>query len=341
MYDYAIFMGRFQPFHVGHKRVLQFANQQARRTIVLVGSSNLHPSPKNPWTFEERQQFIKSTCNESGDRIPLIRPINDIPYNDTAWQTQVREVIRGIVDAGDIKDPKIALVGFKKDASSYYLDMFKEWDFINVPQQYGTFNATDIRNQYFQDTPITSEFLARGVRDSLREFAFTDKFRWLLDEQKYLIKYRQEWGTGPFNTADAVVVQNGRILLVTRGHPPFKGSLALPGGFINPNERIIDSAVRELREETRIADDKGELPHGVLKSFIRDTALFDDPDRSARGRIITNAYLFQLPDNKKFYVTGDDDAADAQWYSLDQLDPRHFMEDHWFIIQQMTGINWK
>jgi bifunctional NMN adenylyltransferase/nudix hydrolase len=348
MYDYAVYIGRFQPFHIGHKRVLQFANEHARKTIILVGSSNMHRSPKNPWSFEERKRFILDTAHESNMRLPLVQPINDVPYNDTAWLTQVREVVRKTIEldsygkpAANPNGPKIVLVGFKKDDSSFYLDLFKDWDFVNVPHQYGTFNATDIRNQFFQDTPVTSEFLAMDVRRSLREFAFTDTFKWLLDEQKYLIKYREQWGPGPFNTADAVVVQSGRVLLVTRKNPPYKGALALPGGFINPKERIIDSAVRELREETRISDDRGELPAGVLKSWIRGSQLFDDPERSARGRIITNAYLFQLPEHKQYSVRGDDDAAAAGWYSLDNLNPRDFMEDHWFILQQMTGITWK
>lgn len=337
MYDYAVYIGRFQPFHIGHKRALQFANQQARNTIMLVGSANMHRSPKNPWTFEERKKFIELTVAETGERKPVILPINDIPYNDTAWLTQVRTVVNSVVPEGS----KVVLVGFKKDKSSFYLDLFKGWDFIAVPAQYGTFNATDIRKHYFQDAPVTSEFLAMDVRRSLREFALTEEFKWLLDEQKFLDEYCKKWGPGPFHTADAVVVQSGRILLVTRKFPPYRGSFALPGGFINIKERVIDSAVRELTEETRISDDRGQIPNGVLKSYIRSSALFDDPDRSARGRIITNAYLFQLPDNKQFYVAGDDDAASADWHSLDSLDPRSFMEDHWFIIQQMTGVTWK
>lgn len=337
MYDYAVYIGRFQPFHIGHKRVLQFANQQARKTIMLVGSSNMHRSPKNPWTFEERKKFIEMTVAESGDRKPIILPINDIPYNDTAWLTQVRGIVHQAIPEGS----KVVLVGFKKDESSFYLDLFKGWDYVPVHSQFGTLNATDIRNLYFKETPITSEFLAMDVRRWLREFALTDTFRWLLNEQQFLVDYRKKWGPGPFNTADCVVVQSGRILLVTRKHPPYRGALALPGGFINASERIIDSAVRELSEETQIGDDRGEIPRGVLKSYIRKSALFDDPARSERGRIITNAFLLQLPDNKQFYVKGDDDAEAAGWYPLDSLDPRQFMEDHWFIIQELTGVTWK
>jgi bifunctional NMN adenylyltransferase/nudix hydrolase len=110
-------------------------------------------------------------------------------------------------------------------------------------------------------------------------------------------------GRGPFVTADAVVVQSGHILLVERGRAPGKGLLALPGGFVNPEERIRDAAIRELREETSISDGKGQIPPAMLASFIEDarTRVFDAPNRSLRGRIITHAFLFRLPERRKLF----------------------------------------
>lgn len=345
MHDYAVYIGRFQPFHVGHKSVMKYALQMARKVIILVGSSNLHRSPKNPFTFEERKKFIEynaAECDATG-RVTIL-PLNDVPYNDTAWQTQVRTLVGGV--AGN--DAKIAIVGFDKDPSTYYLRMFPEWDSINVLHQYGTFNATGVRKQFFQQTPVTSEFLAVPVRKALREFVFTNEFKWLLNEAEFLERYHADWGQGPFVTADAVATQSGHILLVNRKRPPFAGSLALPGGFLNRpgdkngSERIIDASVRELKEETRISDAHGEIPAGKLKSFITGQDYFDEAERDPRGRIITHAFRYEFPDSKeRFKVRGDDDAEKAQWYSLSDLDPRDFMADHWFIIQKMTGISWK
>ena len=94
-----------------------------------------------------------------------------------------------------------------------------------------------------------------------------------------------------------MVVQSGHILLVERGRMPGKGLLALPGGFVDASERIRDAAIRELREETGIADTKGSIPPAMLASFIEDsrTRIFDAPSRSLRGRIVTHAFLFRLP----------------------------------------------
>jgi bifunctional NMN adenylyltransferase/nudix hydrolase len=337
-YDYAVVIGRFQPFHVGHERVLKLARQKAQRLIVIIGSTGRHVSPKNPFTFEDRCAMItRATREDAGPfNSDVYLGAHDHPYNDTAWATEVRDLVRGAVPTGS----SVCLVGFRKDASSYYQSMFHEWDYYELPNQYGTFNATDIRKQYFQDSPIISEFLHPKVRDWLKDFAFTDQFKWLVDETKYLVEYREQWGNGPFVTVDAVCIQSGHILLVTRRDPPYKGALAIPGGFLNSKERILDACLRELREETHVSDSKGEIPPAMLKSFITENKVYDAPERSERGRVITHAFKFEFPNRAGglYKVRGDDDAEKAQWYSLSELLPDMFMDDHADIIQDLTGV---
>jgi bifunctional NMN adenylyltransferase/nudix hydrolase len=137
------------------------------------------------------------------------------------------------------------------------------------------------------------------------------------------------------------VIQSGHVLLVRRGGQPGKGLLALPGGFLDPEELLRDAAVRELVEETQIADGNGPIPYAMLASFIEDrtTRVFDAPDRSIRGRAITHAFLFRCPDRPRlFRVEGGDDATSAAWYRVDEVDPCELHEDHWFILKEMTSM---
>ena len=168
----------------------------------------------------------------------------------------------------------------------------------------------------------------------------TDAFKRICAEHKWVKDYKTAWSTAPFEptfvTVDNVVVQSGHVLLVERGGHPGKGLLALPGGFVDTGETLLDSAIRELREETRLADQHGPFPMGKLKGFLAGQGVFDDPRRSVRGYTLTHAFLFRLPPAKNLMkVMGGDDAVRADWYPIGTLDPRDVFEDHYFIINKM------
>lgn len=350
--DFGVFIGRFQPLHLGHEHTIRHALDRVRRLIILVGSANGARTPRNPFTYEERVAMIRSAfAYEVAEGRVIIEPLNDHLYSDTAWVAEVQRRVHAIVlDAGNgggfrtagLRDFRVALSGFGSDASSYYLKLFPEWDNIQVDSAYATFHATDIRARYFQRIPdVPAAALSKGVAAQLEEFQRSATFRTLLEEAEYLAEYPKQWGPGPFVTADAVVIQSGHILLIERGQLPGKGLLALPGGFVEAGERIRDAAIRELREETGIADSKGQIPPAMLASFIEDSRsrVFDAPNRSLRGRIITHAFLFRLPERRQlFRVKGGDDAAHARWYRLGELSSEMLFEDHWSIIEQMADL---
>ena len=342
---FGVFIGRFQPFHIGHASVIRDALTKVDKLIVLVGSSDQARDTRNPFTFTERREMIRASFGIEMIREELIvLPLRDHPYSDTAWVAEVQQTVADAIgfNGTDSFEDEILLAGYGKDASSYYLKLFPEWGNIQIDASEGTFSATDIRERYFQRIPIIADkILAPHVVNALESFSYTDAFKALLAEKEYLDGYEKQWGRGPFVTADAVVIQSGHILLVRRGDHPGKGLLALPGGFVNPDERVEDGAIRELREETKIADRKGEIPPAMLRSFIdrTTTRVFDDPNRSLRGRIITHAFLFRLPNaTKLFHVKGSDDAEHADWYEIGTLKPDMFFEDHWSIIKQMADL---
>ena len=358
-YDFLIFIGRFQPLHLGHEHVIRQALEQAETVLVFVGSSNLARSVRNPFTFQERRQMIERTfADEVATGRIIIQKTYDHPYNDTAWIAHVQRTVRNtVLAAGNRDNPTVTLAGLNdfdvglighgKDGTSYYLKLFPEWGAVDIKSPYGTFNATDIRVDYFRKAPlIARDCLSAPVAEFMEQFRLTDTFRDLVAEAEHVRAYQKAWEAAPyaptFVTVDAVCVQSGHVLMVERGGSPGKGLLALPGGFLDPGERLRDAVVRELKEETRIRDQKGEIPPALLASYIEDskTRVFDDPNRSARGRTVTHAFYFNLPERADlFSVKGDDDATRAQWYELGTLDPCDCFEDHCFIIQEMTGVS--
>jgi 8-oxo-dGTP diphosphatase len=125
----------------------------------------------------------------------------------------------------------------------------------------------------------------------------------------------------PALTVDIVVVTREtqpRVLLIQRKHDPFAGKWALPGGFVDANERLVEAARRELREETSMV--VGELEQLYTAG---------DPDRDPRGWTVSVAYLARV-DPAEMQAKGGDDAAAAAWYSFDELPELAF--DHAMLL---------
>jgi len=160
----------------------------------------------------------------------------------------------------------------------------------------------------------------------------------LVAEHHFIQDYREGWANAPypptFVTTDAVVVHSGHVLLVRRRAEPGKGLWALPGGFVKESQPIMDSCLRELREETRL-----KIPVPVLKGSIKGTHVFDHPDRSLRGRTITHAYHFDFPAGELPPVRGGDDADKARWFPISEaleMGPQLY-EDHLHILEFFLG----
>jgi len=336
-YDYLVFIGRFQPFHLGHHKVVTTALTKAERVIVLIGSSAQPRCIRNPWTYSERERFIRfGFPEEVHDRL-IIAPLLDDVYNEQNWLSRVQKTVHGITCQYHPKVGQklsIGLCGHSKDHSSYYLSLFPQWTSVNV-DAYESLSATPLREAYFLSGEISDQY-PESVREQLTTFKESDAYQAIAAEWRFIQKYKQGWEAAPYEpvfvTVDALVVQSGHVLLVERKANPGKGLYALPGGFINPQEKLQDAVIRELREETRI-----KVPAPVLAGSIVKEQVFDDPHRSARGRTITHVFLIELkPDAKGLpVVKGSDDAKHAFWVPLGEVDPERMFEDHFHIINAM------
>jgi 8-oxo-dGTP diphosphatase len=128
-------------------------------------------------------------------------------------------------------------------------------------------------------------------------------------------------------TVDLVVltVRDGdlAVLLIRRGEPPYRGRLALPGGFVRPDETLAQAAARELAEETA-------LSLGVV--HLEQLGSYGDPGRDPRMRVVTVAYLTLAPGLPE-PVAGTDAAA-ASWQAVDEARgrPPRLAFDHVTIL---------
>ena len=105
--------------------------------------------------------------------------------------------------------------------------------------------------------------------------------------------------------------------------------------FLDVDETLYASCVRELKEETNILVGKA-----ALEASLKDKQVFDYPWRSTRGRTITTAFRFDLGDVEASHpvVRAADDAADARWIPINEIRSEDMFEDHYAIIQQMLDI---
>ncbi|MCU7843275.1 MAG: bifunctional nicotinamide-nucleotide adenylyltransferase/Nudix hydroxylase [Candidatus Thiodiazotropha sp. (ex Monitilora ramsayi)] len=350
-FDFLVFIGRFQPFHQGHLSVVQEGLREAERVIVLIGSAHRPRNIRDPWTVDERTEMLRSAVGEQDSERVIIAPLMDVLYNDELWVRNVQATVQGLVTAHHAarhREPTIGLIGHSKDHSSYYLKLFPRWGSVTAKSVEGL-NATQIREALFSpddaqagmtylDSQTGTAVIPKSVNLQLQRFVAGETYRNIREEQAFVADYKAGWANAPyaptFVTVDAVVVQSGHVLLVTRKAFPGRGQLALPGGFIQPHEQLEEAMLRELREETRL-----KVPAPVLKGSIRRQQVFDSPYRSTRGRTITHAFYIELsPDTSLPKVKGGDDAKHAQWVPLASLDPRQMYEDHYDIIQEMVGM---
>lgn len=342
-YDMAVFIGRFEPFHIGHMAVIRTALERANKVAIIIGSTGAPRNHRNPFTYDERVGMILDAFPEDKHRI-FTAPMEDTLYNDDKWLRDVQEAVNILGQkAYGAWHPrsKVALIGHGKDNSSFYLKLFPQWDSINVDDITGV-SATAIRDWYFcRDSDYflrCSEELDHSTKRFLGDFSRTDAYKAICDEYDFVAKYKKAWAAAPyaptFVTTDAVVVQSGHVLLVQRGAMPGKGLWALPGGFLEQSERIVDGMLRELKEETKI-----KVPVPVLRGSIVDSRVFDDPHRSSRGRTITHAFLISLPpDSALPKVKGSDDAQHAKWIPRAEITRGMMFEDHFDIVNAMVDL---
>lgn len=368
-HDICVFIGRFQPLHAGHMGVILKALESAEFLFILVGSANQARRPDaNPFFDSERIAMLQAALPaEARERVIYI-PMEDSDYSRTDWVNAVTFAVTA--KAMEVVGPKasISLIGHSKDHTSFYLKLFPTWHSIDVVSS-RPLDATTLRDQFFTGdeavvenmfrTAIDNQDVPVGVLNWLRDFQKEDVYGELVEEREYYRECHARWARESWPksrntvTADALIHQYGHVLLIQRGQFPQKGTWAIPGGHVDTDETIEEAGLREGYEETGI-----KVPEIVFEKSFVGKDYFDAPRRDPRGRYVSHVFLYDLqpqapaPDTTKSAaenkrrvrdalslpkVRGMDDAQDARWFHVSELNRRDMFLDHYSIIKKMLA----
>ena len=132
----------------------------------------------------------------------------------------------------------------------------------------------------------------------------------------------------PALTADVVLFSNDptEVLLIQRGNEPYKSCWAFPGGFMEIDETLEQCAIRELKEETGLEIEIGEL---------HEIGTFSTIGRDPRGRVITSAY-YTCVEKSSVNPIANDDATQTKWFKINNLPNLAF--DHKEILDKTLNL---
>jgi bifunctional NMN adenylyltransferase/nudix hydrolase len=339
-YEWAVCIGRFQIFHNAQLAVIREALTLAPRCAVLVGSAHQARSPRNPFTWEERAGMIRlALTGDERARVTFL-PVRDL-WDQKRWVAAVRATVARQTGSDRTR---VVLVGHRKDPTSEYLNDFPGWALHDAGRR-GELHAKALRAVLFTGGSVEASLAAMAGQvpastlDFLRAWVQLPFFAGLRDEWRELDEEHRKWAGSPYPpvlvTVDAVVRVGEQVLLIRRGRAPGTASRPLPGGFIEQRETAYQSALRELREETGF-----DLLPSDMEFALKGARVFDHPDRSQRGRVITHAFHFDFGERMLPEIAGGDDAAEARWVPIAELPSLEdqFHDDHFHILDHFLGL---
>lgn len=351
--DFAVFIGRMRPVHLAHMKIIEEALQKSERLIILVGSAN-RPRSYALSAFDYQEVLAMLTLlyrHEIADGRLVVLPLDDFVYDQDGWRFETVRVVEGAVRAAlakegrrdvDLRDIRIGLAGFAKDASSYYLNMFPEWESIQVGKAFNLLSATAVRDAYFQRIPQLSDFaLDPRIIEYLRGFMHSDEFAYVVREREAIDTNIRRFGRGPFSASDAVITWRDHVLLVNRDGKVGYGLDAFPGGMLDFGETTLQCALRELNEETRVLDLNAGFEQ-LLRRSMAGYKLFDEPHRDPRGHYMSHAYHFALPDDfdaTALRMEPKSDARDVRLVPIEEWGHAKAFLDHYAILRRFLAAN--
>ena len=177
-FDDLVYIGRFQPFHLAHMQTVKIALEQSQNVILALGSAQNERNIKNPFSALEREQMILSNFSEEHQKRIKFVHVFDV-YNDEKWVNLVKSLVADVTQSSD----KVGLIGHFKDESSYYLELFPEWEMLELESLVGSISATPLREAYFRGEIIDKEF-PLGTQEFLKKFKQTEIYQQLCEKYR-------------------------------------------------------------------------------------------------------------------------------------------------------------
>jgi 8-oxo-dGTP diphosphatase len=133
---------------------------------------------------------------------------------------------------------------------------------------------------------------------------------------------QREFPEQPIIGVGAIIIQDGRVLLVKRAHPPIEGQWSIPGGALEIGELVREAAIREAREETGLMVEPGELL-GVFDRVLRN------PEQRVQYHYVLIDFLCKPVGGE---LCAASDAAEVRWFTRDELPALNLADDTHEVI---------
>lgn len=306
MNDYALYIGRFQPFHHGHLASLKHAFTLAKKVIIILGSYKLASSLTDPWTVLERKKMILSALIAPERRRVQFIFIRDRLYNEDLWKENLIREVEFKTKSLTTRSPlKIVIVGHMKDNTSYYLKIFPQWPLIETGNFYNL-NSTQFRTRYFSNQHLSYNDIPKPIATFLKDFRKTKTFKLLQNENEFL-----KLNTSPLTKKIfyACLVWGHYILLEKRSNFPGKNLYSLP------NYQLFEK-------------------NNALKQYVTDQKNFYLEKYDGNNKSGKDVICYYIPPSFKLF----DVELKNQKYTFVLLDDLFLMEnqmfsDHYQIIK--------
>lgn len=372
-----VYIGRFQPFHKGHKAIVDLTVKMMKPEdtfMIIIGSADQQETERNPLSASQRQEMLSIEL----EGYPVtISTINDSPYNYDLWIERLCAKMLGFRSATH-EDFLEKREDFMKGFSNICIVGMENVDeYIDHITKYYTYAPAEhfdlgINSHIFSELDTQTSVHGSSIRAFIRADDGRCSKRFYSDIKDFVsekvlaylrtvdfplivynayingINYAASTGckyNSCFVTVDNIVHQlsNNKVLLIKRKD---NGRLAIPGGFAEPYMNMKNNALRELEEETSISKD--DLKNAGISTDVEGTIIdapYRDPRSSYKCNFVSIVYIWQqkILNAEKLLETkakAGDDAAEVVWLSEEEVEDLPaccFHADHKKILCKLLG----